>query len=80
MFAMYNYYREDWLIDRLGGTAAAAFGHDPCIDLFGEATAVVAAAKDPDNQNCGAGQPRAAGVVRRAGHRQRAVPVLRRAA
>ena len=38
MFAMYNYYREDWLIDRLGGTAAAAFGHDPCIDLFGEAT------------------------------------------
>ena len=26
-FAMYNYYREDWLIDRLAGTAAAAFGH-----------------------------------------------------
>ena len=32
VFAMYNYYREPWLIDRLGGTAADAFGHDPCID------------------------------------------------
>jgi SAM-dependent methyltransferase len=53
VFAMYNYYRHDWLIDRLGGTAAAAFGHDPCIDLFGEATAVVTAAKDPTNQRCG---------------------------
>jgi len=31
VFAMYNYYREPWLIDRLGGTAADAFGHDPCI-------------------------------------------------
>ena len=31
-FAMYNYYREDWLIDRLAGTAAAAFGHTPCVD------------------------------------------------
>ena len=54
MFAMYNYYREGWLIDRLGGTAAAAFGHDPCIDLFSGASAVVAAAKDPDNQVCSA--------------------------
>ena len=54
MFAMYNYYREDWLIDRLGGTAAAAFGHDPCIDLFRGASAVVAVAKDPDNQVCSA--------------------------
>jgi SAM-dependent methyltransferase len=53
VFAMYNYYRHDWLIDRLGGTAAAAFGHDPCIDLFGEATAVVTAAKDQANQRCG---------------------------
>jgi len=52
VFAMYNYYREDWLIDRLGGTAAAAFGHDPCIDLFSGATAVVSAARNPDNQRC----------------------------
>lgn len=53
VFAMYNYYRQGWLIDRLGGTAAAAFGHAPCIDTFGEATAVVSIAKDPDNQRCG---------------------------
>jgi SAM-dependent methyltransferase len=52
VFAMYNYYREGWLIDRLGGTAAAAFGHAPCIDLFSGATAVVAAARNPDNQKC----------------------------
>jgi Spermine/spermidine synthase domain len=53
VFAMYNYYREDWLIDRLGGTVADAFGHEPCIDLFGRATAIMSAAKDPANQKCG---------------------------
>ena len=40
-FAMYNYYREDWLIDRLAGTAAAAFGHTPCVDKVGGGEAVV---------------------------------------
>ncbi len=34
-FAMYNYYREEWLIDRLAGTLAAAFGHAPCVDSVG---------------------------------------------
>lgn len=53
VFAMYNYYREGWLIERLGGTAAAAFGHEPCIDLLGEATAVVTIARDEANQRCG---------------------------
>ena len=53
VFAMYNYYREDWLIDRLGGTVAEAFGHEPCIDLFGGATAIMSAAKDSANQKCG---------------------------
>ena len=33
VFAMYNYYREPWLVGRLGATMAAAFGHAPCIDL-----------------------------------------------
>jgi hypothetical protein len=37
----------------LGGTVGEAFGHQPCIDLFGGATAVVSAAKDPANQRCG---------------------------
>lgn len=51
-FSMYNYYREDWLIDRLGGTARSAFGHDPCIDLLGGGQAVVTIAKDPAQQRC----------------------------
>ena len=53
VFAMYNYYREDWLVDRLGGTAAEAFGHAPCIDIITGATAVISAARDPANQRCG---------------------------
>jgi len=53
VFAMYNYYREDWLVDRLGGTAADAFGHAPCIDLFGSSTAIVTVALDPAEQRCG---------------------------
>ena len=35
VFSMYNFYREDWLIDRLAGTLETAFGHSPCIDSFG---------------------------------------------
>ena len=53
VFAMYNYYREPWLIDRLGGTAATAFGHAPCIDQFAANQAVVTIAVDPANQQCG---------------------------
>jgi hypothetical protein len=51
-FAMYNYYREQWLIDRLAGTAAAAFGHTPCVDLYDGAQAVVTVAVDQANQRC----------------------------
>ena len=28
-FAIYNYYREHWLVDRLAGTLEEAFGHTP---------------------------------------------------
>jgi Spermine/spermidine synthase domain len=55
VFAMYNYYREGWLVDRLGGTAAAAFGHDPCIDTVSGATAVVSVARNAADQHCTAG-------------------------
>ncbi len=37
VFSMYNYYREDWLVDRLAGTLETAFGRVPCIDTFGGA-------------------------------------------
>jgi Spermine/spermidine synthase domain len=30
VFAMYNFYRTQWLRNRLAGTVAAAFGHRPC--------------------------------------------------
>jgi spermidine synthase len=36
-YAMYNYYREDWLVDRLARTAEVTFGSRPCFD--GPATA-----------------------------------------
>jgi hypothetical protein len=55
VFAMYNYYRQSWLINRLGGTAAAAFGHKPCIDTVSGATAVVSIARNRDDQYCTAG-------------------------
>jgi hypothetical protein len=52
LFAMYNYYREDWLIDRLAGTTAAAFDHTPCVDKVGGGQAVVSAALHEQNQTC----------------------------
>lgn len=51
-FAMYNYYREPWLIDRLAGTARETFGHAPCIDTFAGAQAVVSIAMRPELQDC----------------------------
>ena len=36
-FAMYNFYREDWLVDRLAGTLQATYGTAPCVDTVGEA-------------------------------------------
>jgi SAM-dependent methyltransferase len=37
VFAMYNFYREQWLADRLAGTLAAVFGNPPCEDLGDQA-------------------------------------------
>ena len=62
-FSMYNYYREDWLIDRLAGTAAAAFGHQPCVDKVGGGQAVVTAALEESNQSCGVPYSPAGAVI-----------------
>jgi hypothetical protein len=51
-FAMYNYYRERWLIDRLAGTAAAAFGHAPCVDTFEGVQAVITVGMTAADQRC----------------------------
>jgi SAM-dependent methyltransferase len=53
VFAMYNFYREPWLVDRYAATVAQAFGHAPCVDLVGaSARAVIVAAVDPAQQRC----------------------------
>ena len=62
-FSMYNYYREDWLIDRLAGTVGTAFGHVPCVDLPGGGQAVVTAALEEGNQSCGTAYTPAGAVV-----------------
>lgn len=54
-FAMYNYYREEWLIDRLAGTAATVFGHEPCVDTFAGRQAVVTVTLDAADQRCATG-------------------------
>ena len=59
-FAMYNYYRENWLIDRLAGTVADVFGHPPCLDrVQGAASgqAVIAAGLGESDQTCAPDQP-----------------------
>jgi SAM-dependent methyltransferase len=53
-FAMYNYYREDWLIGRLANTAQAAFGHAPCVDAYAGRSAVIVAGLTEADQACGA--------------------------
>src|SRR2546423_1356049 len=35
-FGEYNYYREQWLIDRLAGTMQQVYGRAPCVDSVGE--------------------------------------------
>jgi SAM-dependent methyltransferase len=52
-FAMYNYYREPWLIDRLARTTQQAFGHAPCIDSYAQMQAVISIAVDAGDQACG---------------------------
>jgi SAM-dependent methyltransferase len=53
-FAMYNLYREGWLVDRYAGTVASAFGHEPCVDTVERVggQAVISIAVDEDVQRC----------------------------
>ncbi|MDQ3146266.1 MAG: spermidine synthase, partial [Actinomycetota bacterium] len=53
-FAMYNYYREQWLVDRLARTLDEAYGQPPCIDSVGgeERLAVLVASPDRDRLDC----------------------------
>lgn len=53
-FSMYNYYREEWLVDRLASTMQNAFGHKPCVDVVSTAgqQAVITAGFTPEGQRC----------------------------
>jgi SAM-dependent methyltransferase len=56
-FAMYNFYREDWLVDRLAGTLERVYGRPPCVDSVGEVgkLAVLTVATRPGAVRCPAG-------------------------
>jgi len=53
-FAMYNFYREPWLVDRLAGTLDEVFGHAPCLLSNPEAIslAVMVAGLTDADQSC----------------------------
>ena len=57
VFAMYNFYREPWLVNRLAGTMDEVFGHAPCVDTITvvQSIAVMAVGKQPQNATCAAG-------------------------
>jgi SAM-dependent methyltransferase len=54
VFAMYNYYRQQWLVDRLAGTLDKVYGHPPCIDSTGRVGhfAVLTTSIDPRRVSC----------------------------
>lgn len=56
-FAMYNFYREPWLVDRLAGTLEDVYGHAPCVDTIGGAghLAVLTVARRASVVDCPAG-------------------------
>jgi hypothetical protein len=51
---MYNFYRQQWLVDRLAGTLDDAFGHPPCLYAQPQAVdlAVLTAGLTPADQHC----------------------------
>ena len=77
-FAMYNYYRETWLIDRLASTAQKAFGHKPCVDEVGDDLQQAVITVGLTDAGPDAARAEWAGATAdhaAAGHRQPAVPL-----
>jgi hypothetical protein len=53
VFSMYNYYREDWLVDRNANTIAAVFDQPPCVTRLGHWNlSVLVASDDPAAIDC----------------------------
>ncbi|MFI6007534.1 spermidine synthase [Streptomyces sp. NPDC051243] len=51
-FAMYNYYRKSWLVDRFAGDLDSVYGHAPCMTTFKRNAAVLVAGMTPADQSC----------------------------
>jgi hypothetical protein len=55
VFAMYNYYREDWLTDRFAGTLNEVYGSTPCESSIGRGDvkfAMFVASNDESSLDC----------------------------
>jgi spermidine synthase len=53
VFAMYNYYRESWLLDRYAGTVDDAFGATPCVSpVLDSMLNVITVSDDPASLAC----------------------------
>ena len=63
MFAMYNYYRTQWLRDRLANTLQVAFGHPPCVNGEGSSLSMISDTVNPSAMQCSTGWHRPANVV-----------------
>ena len=56
-FAMYNYYREPWLVDRYAATLAGVFGQAPCVSTAaGTSLSVLVVSADPASFQCPTGE------------------------
>jgi hypothetical protein len=54
VFGEYNYYRDQWLIDRLAGTLQSAYGHPPCLVSTGQygRLALLSASAERSSMQC----------------------------
>lgn len=54
VFGMYNFYREDWLVDRLANTLQVVYGKPPCVEVVGNFghEALFLAANSPEALQC----------------------------
>jgi spermidine synthase len=54
VFAMYNFYRESWLVERLANTLRIVFGHSPCVDTLPVVghLALLTVSTDPADVSC----------------------------
>jgi SAM-dependent methyltransferase len=52
VFAMYNWYRQPWLVDRYAATLASVFDAAPCVRSLGNNFAVLLGSDDPAALDC----------------------------